>query len=323
MTSEKLEYDIIIAGAGPAGLACAIELEILGIDNVLVLEKADTDNQTLRKFYKDGKRVDRNWQGKLIDLIGNIDFKDGTKESTIDFFQDLIAKHQVNVLCNSEVSGIQKNAQYFNISANGKIYKSRFAVICIGNMGKPNKPDYRIPSALKPRVGNNLESCSSNEKIMVIGGGDSATEYAYALADDGNEVTLCYRKANITKANPTNKSIIEDYHKAKKLDLKLGLDIAEVKPNEDKKPLVSFKDGSIETYDRLIYAIGGANPVDFIKSCDVAVDDKKMAIVNHETQESNIENLFLAGEVVEKKGGSVSSSINHGFTIAQCIKARL
>jgi thioredoxin reductase (NADPH) len=59
-------------------------------------------------------------------------------------------------------------------------------VVAIGSMGKPNKPDYKIPPKLKSVVNFNTDKCSTNENILVVGGGNSASEYAYALVDDGN-----------------------------------------------------------------------------------------------------------------------------------------
>jgi len=48
-------FDILIVGAGVSGIACAIEAKIVGIDNILVLEKSDNFFDTIRKFYKNGK----------------------------------------------------------------------------------------------------------------------------------------------------------------------------------------------------------------------------------------------------------------------------
>ena len=61
-------------------------------------------------------------------------------------------------------------------------------------MGKPNKPNYKIPLEIQKNVNFNLDNCSKNEKILVVGGGNSAAEYAYSLALDDNIVTIAYRK---------------------------------------------------------------------------------------------------------------------------------
>lgn len=63
-------------------------------------------------------------------------------------------------------------------------------------MGKPNKPDYKLPMTLTKIINFNANSVLGNEKIFVVGGGNSAAEYAVDLANS-NQVSLCYRKKNL------------------------------------------------------------------------------------------------------------------------------
>ena len=71
--SSKI-FDTVIVGAGVSGLSCAIELKIENIENILLIEKSDNFFNTIRTFYKDGKRVDKYWRNQTINLIGNIPF---------------------------------------------------------------------------------------------------------------------------------------------------------------------------------------------------------------------------------------------------------
>ena len=52
--------------------------------------KTDNHSNTIRKFYKDNKRVDKDYKGQVSTLQGNVDFFDGTKETTLDYFDDLL-----------------------------------------------------------------------------------------------------------------------------------------------------------------------------------------------------------------------------------------
>lgn len=79
-------YELAIVGAGPAGIATAVESYLQGVRNIVLLEKEANHNSTIRKFYKDNKRVDVDWKGQKVELDGRIYFVDGTKESTLDFF---------------------------------------------------------------------------------------------------------------------------------------------------------------------------------------------------------------------------------------------
>ena len=87
--SSKI-FDTVIVGAGVSGLSCAIELKIENIENILLIEKSDNFFNTIRTFYKDGKRVDKYWRNQTINLIGNIPFDGGLKEDVLNYFESLL-----------------------------------------------------------------------------------------------------------------------------------------------------------------------------------------------------------------------------------------
>ena len=64
-------FDMIILGAGPAGIATAYEAEILGLKKILILEKTASHSSTIKNFYKEGKPIDRDWGGHVVELLGN------------------------------------------------------------------------------------------------------------------------------------------------------------------------------------------------------------------------------------------------------------
>jgi thioredoxin reductase (NADPH) len=55
------KYDIAIIGAGPAGIATACEAMIMGIENIILFEKSVNHSDTIRKYFKDNKPVDKDW----------------------------------------------------------------------------------------------------------------------------------------------------------------------------------------------------------------------------------------------------------------------
>ncbi len=309
-------FDIAIVGAGPAGIATAIESYIFGLKDILLLEKADNHSATIRNFYKDNKRVDKDWMGQKVECEGNITFMDGTKETTLDLFDRLLDRHKIEPHFNTEVERIDKENGIFHIhTTNNDLYKAKNVVIAIGKMGKPNKPSYKIPPSIRQFVNFNLDKCSKGEKILVVGGGNSAAEYAYFLADT-NDVTLNYRREKFTRLNPQNLQIIEEYADAGKLRLKLGVDITSLE-SEHGKPKVNFTDGTSEVYDRIIYAIGGTTPTEFLKKCGIEVVDGKVEV--DENFQTKTPGLFAAGDIVTATGGSIAIALNHGYAIAKFI----
>lgn len=309
-------YDIIIIGGGPGGIGVSVEAKILGMEKILLIEKSDNHSQTIRKFYKDQKRVDKDWQGQKIELEGNIKFFDGTKETTIDYFDSLLDSHAIYTKFNCEVEKVIKKNDKFLVNTNCGSFEGKNIVIAVGRMGKPNKPSYEIPPSIRHIVNYNLDKCGNGENIIVVGGGDSAVEYACELSIL-NSVTLSYRGASLTRPNPTNIAMFEKFLSENKISSKLGINIVSLE-NEKGKIKVNFEDGTSQIFDRAIYAIGGTTPIDFLKKCSVELDSKGEPIFD-ENYETKTKGMFIAGDIAFSSGGSIAIALNHGYKIVNYI----
>ena len=315
-------YDIVIIGGGPGGVGSAIEASAHNIGEILLIEKTENHSNTIRKFYKDNKRVDKDYKGQVTTLQGNVEFFDGTKETTLDYFNDLLDTEKIDSIFNTEVEKIIRNKQtdLLEIHTSKAIIQTKNTIIAIGKMGKPNKPDYKLPPSIKTQINFNLDKCSSNEKILIVGGGNSAAEYAYDLADLNNNITLVYRKAEFSRLNETNENILKKYAGEERLRLRMNTDIISLE-NEDGKVRVEFNDGYSVVYDRIIYAIGGTTPVDFLKSCGVEVNEDEEPIFD-EHHETSAKDIYVAGDIAFKSGGSIAIALNHGYHIVNNIQRK-
>ncbi len=317
MGEKDTIYDLVIIGGGPGGVGTAVEARALGIEKILLLEKSDNHSDTIRKFYKDNKRVDKDWQGQFVQMEGNIPFMDGTKESTLDFFDCLIDRHVIDSQFNCEVDKISKDEDgVFTIRSGCGEFRGRYVVIAIGRMGKPNKPSYKIPPSIRKRVNFNLDNCNKGEKILVVGGGDTATEYAVELAKN-NDVTLNYRRAELTRPNPTNRKMIQEAIDEGKVRAILGVDIEKLEASSGDVE-VHFANGDKEVFDRVIYAIGGTTPVDFLKNANLQLDARGEPVFK-ENLETSVDGIYIAGDIAFKSGGSIAIALNHGYRIVQDI----
>lgn len=311
----KNSYELAIIGAGPAGIASAIESYVLGMRNIILLEKDENHNATIRKFYKDNKRVDKDWKGQKVELDGTIYFMDGTKEGTLDFFDQLLDHESLELRTHTEVQKIVKREDGFDVFIAGGSIHAKYVVVTIGRMGKPNKPDYKIPLSIKDQIHFTLDKCGIGEKIMVVGGGDSAIEYAVDLSGK-NEVSICYRRDTFGRANPTNQADIAEAIGNGSVRPLLNTEIVELE-SESGKVKVIFADGSSELFDRLVYAIGGTTPSGFLQSSGIEEEDGKP--VHDEYYQTNVPGLFVAGDITQESGGSIALGLNHGFAIANYI----
>ncbi|WP_404320232.1 NAD(P)-binding domain-containing protein [Malaciobacter canalis] len=315
-------YDIAIIGAGPGGIASSVEAVLLGFKDVVVFEKSQNHSDTIRKYFKDNKRVDKDWKGIKVELRGNIHFTDGTKESTLDLFDTLVKNKDIKTYFNEEVFSVEKeDKNIFKITTvKEKSYYAKNIVISIGTMGKPNKPTYKIPPTLKQKANFNISQCTQNEKLLIVGGGDSAVEFAYYMAKQ-NSVTLAYRKESFSRVNPTNLHYLFDYVEKKLIDLRLSLDITKLEDNNGQFE-VYFSNGKTELFDRIVYALGGSSPTDFLKRCSVLLDENNCPIVD-ENLRNNQEGIYLAGDIAKSNvGGSIALALNHGYTICEHIKSK-
>jgi len=310
-------HELVIIGAGPAGIASAVEGNLQGIEDIILLEKEQNHNATIRKYYKENKRVDKDWKGQEVELDGRIFFVDGTKETTLDYFDEILEKHSVELRTHVEVQKIEKlEDETFEIFMAGTSIKAKSVIVTIGRMGKPNKPDYKIPPAIRKKVGYTLDDCSENEKVLVVGGGDSAVEYAVDLAQN-NDVSICYRRETFRRANPTNQTNIANAIMHKEVRAILGVNVDALE-DDDGKVKVIFNEIDAESFDRVIYAIGGTTPSAFLASS--GIKEENGVPVHDENYETNIKGLFVAGDITQERGGSIALGLNHGYAIACYIK---
>lgn len=313
--------DLAIIGVGTTGIAAAVEAKKLGVKNITLFEKGEEHSMTIRKFYKEGKRVDKDYKGQEVALSGSIDFKDGDKEGTLALFDKMIADHQLEIKYKSEIESVQKNGDIFVIyTSGGESYEARFVIISIGKMGQPNKPSYPIPLPIRSLVNFNANGVKEGEKLLVVGGGNSAVEYAYDLCKSF-DTTLNYRRSEFGRINDTNAQELKQAIESGKLKTKLGVDIVALS-DEGGKVGVEFADGSKEVFDRAIYAIGGATPLDFLQKCKLSLDESHTPIID-ECCESSVKGLFVAGDIALSSGGSIAIGLNHAHKIAQEISKRL
>lgn len=312
-------YDIAIIGAGPGGIAASIEANKAGIAKVVLFEKSNEHSSTIRKFYKDGKRVDKDYKGQIVDLRGSIPFKDTDKEGYLAMFDELLKENNIEPKYSTDIEKVVKKDGYFEISStNNEVFQARFVIIAIGKMGQPNKPDYKIPPTLLKKVAYNANGINPGEKVLVVGGGNSAVEYAIALADE-TDTTLNYRRTEFNRINEINTKGLEAAF-ASKLKKKLGVNIERLEDNNGQIE-VFYDDSTSEVFDRVVYAIGGAVPLDFLKKCGLDLDEAGLPITKD--FESSVEGIFVIGDILSKNGASVATALNQALDAINKIKTKI
>lgn len=195
--------DLIIVGAGAAGLAAALRAKQHGLDYI-VLEASRIAN-TIANFPS----------GKLIysepEQIANpspLPVRFSTKEETLASWKDLLEREQLNIRENSRVETLRRKDVFEVQVAEGEVLLARAVLLAIGKSSNTRR--LLVPGEQLPKVTDKLYSPLdySGQNILVVGGGDAAVETAVALADN-NRVTLSYRKAAFSRIKPDNRMRID------------------------------------------------------------------------------------------------------------------
>ncbi len=314
------KFKIVIVGAGPAGIATAIEAKANKIEPVVILEKSENVCNTIVKFYKPGKRVDANYRNSNIKPIGICFFETETKEKFLNRIEKWIKEWNLDIRTNSEVNGIKKlNGTFEVLIKNKPSVLSEFVVIAIGILGKPNKPSYPIPEKVKDKVFFEPPIIlPENKKILVVGGGDTAAEVACSLCEK-NQVFISYRRPNFFRINEINLKILEEKVNEGKIKLLMNTDIEKIDSINDKIK-VFYKDNKEQIYDRIYYCLGGTTPQRFLRDIGIQLDEEGNPIVD-EFFETNLPKVFLAGDIGLKQG-NIMKAFNSAHIVIQRIKKK-
>ncbi len=328
--------DIAIIGAGPGGMASAIEAKLAGIENIVVIDKAPHHNDMIHKFYKKGKRVDKDWMGIKFEFTGNVSFEECSKEEYIKQMDEKLKDAGVldSFEYNHDIIRVEKGEDglfsivfgHDDVAEGIETLKAKNVILSVGRMGKPNKPKYRFVKEIKDRLNFNLSKVQNGERVMIVGGGDTAGEYAYGLVEledmEDCVVTLNYRKADITRMNPINTEMCTKYLDNGKLLNKMGVDVESVEESDTGKIKVNFTDGSTAEYDRAVFALGGTTPKDILVNSGVKTGEWDVPVFDENTFETNVEGLYTIGDVVTDQG-SIALAFNHASDAVKNIAKNL
>jgi thioredoxin reductase (NADPH) len=323
-------YQLIIIGAGPGGIALAAEASASGIDpmQTLILEKSPTHNWAIRQLYPEQKLTTANYKGFEARCEGLLCIRDMTKSETIEYFDKVIDEYRVNIQFNAEVYSIHRVGGIadtrFRVETSTGSFETRVLVVAIGIFGRPNRPkEYPLPSSLKDKLLFDITSrVIENENVLVVGGGDTAAEYVHYLYKQHNQITLSYRQVEFARLNEQNRADLFAMEKRNEVEILRSSNIKQIE-NEAGRPRVIFKEEQYtpRIFDRIIYALGGTTPTNFLRMLEISFDDK--GPIFDEAGETNVVGLYLIGDlVVGKSGGSIITAFNSAVRAMERIRAR-
>ena len=303
-------YDLLVIGAGPSGIAAAVEAKIAGLQHILILEKAPENNMTIRQYYTAGKRVDVNYRGETTVAEGAVSYESCTREEFIEHMDGYIARHDLQILYSTEAWGVERVGDLYVIRAGEtQEFQAKAVVLSLGMMGKPNRPSYKLPpKLLKTRIlfELNTVTIAPNSRILVVGGGNTGGEYAIHLAPE-NFVVVANNESDFHRLNEENHADLTALAEQGKVELRVNSEILSVEDQES-FPIVTFAAEGVEKYDYVVYAIGGTTPDAFLQKTGVEIVEGTPTL--SDSFETSLPGLYLTGDLVYRGKGNVTKGFN-------------
>ncbi len=270
-SKDPAVLDVLIVGCGPAGLAASLNAQSLGL-SFRTIEKEDIGGTV--RYYPRKKLV----MTFPLDVpgYGKLDFKSIHKEELIELWGDIVQQTGVAGAIQTGVTlqNVQKTNQgWFEVTTSHETYRTRRVILAIGRRGVPRKLE--VPGEDSARVAYSLLDPDHfhHNRILVVGGGDSAIEAACALAGQpGNTVHLSYRKASFSRIKPGNTKRIEEAIAAGSV---LFLPESEVTRIDEGSVAYSDGDGVHRLpNDYVFIMVGGTLPTGMLKDLGIQIDTK-------------------------------------------------
>ena len=267
---RKGVHDAVIVGAGPAGFAASLtalqhKLRFLTIEQESL-----------------GGTVAHYPRGKLVmtapvklPLIGKMKFSETSKEELLAFWQ-YVEPERTTGLKNRYQERVEKvvsAGKGFEVHTTRGTYLTRAVLLAIGRRGTPRK--LGVPGEQLPKVVYRVLDPEQyrGQRVLVVGGGDSALEAATSIAEESDTVvTLSYRGDAFNRAKDKNRRKVGAFEADGRLQLLMSSNVQSIGPRtvqlEQTGRLLEIENDSV------VVSAGGILPTAFLKEMGIRVETK-------------------------------------------------
>jgi thioredoxin reductase (NADPH) len=319
------EFDVVIIGGGPIGIACGLEAKKQGI-SYIIIEKGTIVNSLFNypvnmQFFSSSEKLE-------IDNIPFISKEAKPKRNeALEYYRRIVTSNQLNIHLFEKVLDTEKQDDSFLVKSNKGEYVAKNVVLATGFYDLPNTIDVPGEDLLKVSHYYNDPHFYASQKLAVIGASNSAIDAALECWRKGAEVTLIIRGPEVGPRvkywvrpdiiNRIEEGSIKAYYNST---------VKEIRSNEI---VIETPDGEVILENDFVLALTGYRPnFAFLEKLGIALSDDAKRLPNYdpETMETNVDGLFLAGVIcggMETHKWFIENSRIHAPIIMNTIKHKL
>ncbi|MGE3165238.1 MAG: NAD(P)-binding domain-containing protein [Planctomycetota bacterium] len=263
--------DLLIVGAGPAGLAASLKAHECGL-SYLTIDEQDLGG-TVRKYPRHKLTMT---QPVDLPVAGRMERREYLKEELIELWEDIATRFDLRLGLGTKLTAVQRvDGGFLSSTTQGEI-RSRFVVLALGRRGIPRR--LGVPGEELDHVFYQLVDAAHyhHQRLLVVGGGDSAIEAATALANQpGNQVMLSYRKAHFFRIKQRNEERLQEYAREGRIRLALSSEVQRFERGAVELTLSGEDHPRVERLenDHAFIFAGGEPPYPLLKHAGVLFGD--------------------------------------------------
>ena len=263
--------DALVVGAGPAGISATLRLMQAGL-RVLLLDREAFGGTILH--YPRAKLV---MTGPLeLPLYGKVPGRQLTKEQLVEIWQDVRRKTELPFESGELVSALEAGADgMWSVVSDRGVRRAANVILALGGRGSPQK--LGVAGEERTNVAYRLLEPGefSGQRVLVVGGGNSAVESALALADSGGcaSVSISYRRSEFARCRAENRRRIDQAIASGQVRALLSTQVTEIR---ESSVLLCDPQGRRAELpnDALIVQIGGLPPAQLLRSFGITLTTK-------------------------------------------------
>lgn len=287
---------VIIIGAGPIGLATAIELKKMGVQTKIIEKGCIVDSlfnyPTNMTFFSTSERLE----------IGNIPFishgPKPTRKEALEYYRRAAEHYDLDINLYEEVSEVKGTDSDFRVKTVKDTYTAEKVVLATGFYGKPKKMN--VPGEDLPKVLHYYDEPHRYawQNVLVVGGGNSGVDVALETWRCNANVSMLVRYPAIKESvKYWVKPDIENRIKEGSITGYFNSEVLEIR---EKEVDIKTPEGKKTIPNDFVLAMTGYQPhFDLMEKVGIELtkDDVKMPVYNEKTLETNRKGLYVAGVV--------------------------